>query len=155
MSFNSYEELMQVVEERRADVLTLEVDMGAKYSPEYEAAKRELKQAEALKSLTGDQQFLNDNVEALQRRVAELKPESRPVWIRYRRLPLAEWSMLVKKNNLTPIEQYESVLKQTFVGLYGQDPDTPGVEPLTTDPQSLSSKGAGGVLEGGDRKSVV
>ena len=65
MSFNSYEELMQVVEERRADVLTLEVDMGAKYSPEYEAAKRELKQAEALKSLTGDQQFLNDNVEAL------------------------------------------------------------------------------------------
>ena len=152
--FNSYEELMQTVEERRKDVLTLEIDLGSQYSQEYEDAKRELQQAKALKSLAGNQPFLADNEAALEARVAELKPEGRPVWIRYQRLSLAEWSVLVKQANLTPIEQYEKVLPKTFVGVWGQDPDT-GAEPLSTDGALLSSKGDKGILPGGALHQVV
>jgi len=71
MSFNSYEELMQAVEERRADVLIIEVDLGAKYSQEYEDAKAELQQAKALKTLTGNKDFLADNLASLEANVAE------------------------------------------------------------------------------------
>ena len=152
--FNSYEELMQAVEERRKDVLTLEIDLGSQYSQEYEDAKRELQQAKALKSLAGNQAFLADNEAALEARVAELKPKGRPVWIRYQRLSLAEWSVLVKQANLTPIEQYEKVLPKTFVGVWGQDPDT-GAEPLSTDGALLSSKGDKGILPGGALHQVV
>ena len=152
--FNSYEELMQAVEEHRKDTLTLEVDLGAGYSQEYEDAKRELQQAKTLKSLAGNQQFLADNEAELEKRVAELKPAGRPVWIRFERLSLAEWSVLVKQANLTPIEQYEKVLPKTFVGVWGQDPDT-GAEPLSTDGALLSSKGDKGILTGGALHQVV
>ena len=161
--FNSYEELMQAVEERRSDTLTLEIDLGARYSQEYEDAKMELKKANALKTLTGNQEFLSDNLEALELRVAETKPESRPVWVQYRRLDLGEWALLVKQANLSPIEQYEKVLAKTFVGVFGQDPvepdDYPGEwetpKPLSTDAALLSSRGNQGILPGGALHQVV
>lgn len=156
MSFNSYEELMQAVEERRSDTLTLEVDLGAQYSQEHEDAKREYQQAKALKTLTGNQEFLADNLAALEARVAETKPPARSVWIRYSRLRLGEWAALVKQANLSPVDQYEKVLPKTFVGVYGQDPsEVEGLEPLSTDPALLSSKGDNGILPGGALHSVI
>ncbi|QBZ72884.1 tail assembly chaperone [Microbacterium phage Sinatra] len=159
MSFNSYEELMQAVEERRSDILTLEVDLGATYSQEHEDAKKELQQAKALKQLAGGQDFLADNLAALEARVAETKPESRNVWVRFSRLKLGEWAMLVKTSGLTPIDQYEKVLPKTFIGVYGQDPaggeDGEVIEPLSTDPALLSSKGDRGILPGGMLHQVV
>ncbi|QNL31027.1 tail assembly chaperone [Microbacterium phage Kauala] len=157
MSFSSYEELMEAVEERRADVLTLEIDLGAKYSQEYEDAKKELQQAKALKTLAGGQDFLADNLAALEARVAETKPESRSVWVQFNRLRLGEWAALVKTQGLTPIDQYEKVLPKTFIGVYGQDPvdaEEP-VQPLSTDAALLSSKGDKGILPGGMLHQVV
>lgn len=154
--FTSYEELMQAVEERRDDTLTLEIDLGAKYSQEHEDAKRELQQAKALKTLTGNQQFLADNLAALEERVAESKPDGRPVWVRFSRLSLGEWSQLIRSAGLTPLDQYEKVLPKTFVGVYGQDPsEHEGVEPLSTDPALLSSKGDKGILPGGLLNQVI
>ncbi|WNM67988.1 tail assembly chaperone [Microbacterium phage SirVictor] len=159
MSFNSYEELMQAVEERRQDVLTLEVDLGSAYSQEHEDAKKELAQAKALKQLAGNQEFLGDNVAALEARVAETKPEARSVFVRFSRLKLGEWAMLVKQAGLTPVDQYEKVLPKTFIGVWGQDPtvEVEGVlpEPLSTDAALLSSKGDKGILPGGMLHQVV
>ncbi|QBZ73208.1 tail assembly chaperone [Microbacterium phage Theresita] len=155
MSFNSYEELMAAVEERRTDTLTLEVDLGGAYSQEHEEAKKEYAQAKALKTLTGNQEFLADNLAALEARVEETKPVSRSVWIRYSRLRLGEWAMLVKQSGLTPVDQYEKVLPKTFVGVYGQDPSEFEVEPLSTDAALLSSKGDKGILPGGALHSVI
>jgi len=158
MAFSSYEELMRAVEDRRSDTLTLEVDIGATYSQEYEDAKKELQQAKAMRTLTGNQEFMSNNLEALEASVAEAKPESNPVWIRYNKLQLGEWSALVKQASLTPIDQYEKVLAKTFVGVYGQDPDSEDgsvVEPLSTDAAILSSKGDKGILPGGALHQVV
>lgn len=156
--FNSYEELMAAVEERRQDVLTLEVDLGSKYSQEYEDAKSALQQAEALATVAG-QTFLNDNIEALKARVAETKPEGNSVFVQYKRLMLGEWAMLTKQANLTPIDQYEKVLQKTFIGVYGRDPeaDAPGevIEPLSVDPALLSSRGDRGILPGALLHQVV
>lgn len=150
--FSSYEELMQAVETRRKDVLTLEVDLGSEYSQEYEDAKKELAQAEALKKLSGDQQFLNDNLETLKARVAELKPEAAPIWVKFKRLDLLEWAALVKTQGLTPIDQYEKCLKKTFIGVFGSEDSE---EPLSDDPRLLSTKGDMGILPGGAMNSVV
>ena len=150
--FSSYEELMQAVEKRRKDELVLEVDMGAEFSQAYEDAKKELAQAHALKKLAGDQQFLNDNLTALESRVAELKPESKPVWIKFKRLDLLEWAVLVKTQGLTPIDQYEKVLNKTFIGVFGSED---AEEPLSADPRLLSTKGDMGILPGGAMNSVV
>ena len=156
MSFSSYEELMEAVEERRQDTLTLEVDLGGTYSQEHEDAKKALQQAQALKMLTGDQQFLSDNLAELEARVAETKPEGKPVWIRFKKLSLMEWAMLVKQQGLTPIDQYEKVLPTTFVGVYGQDPEeNENVVPLSSDPGLLSSKDGNGILPGGALHLVV
>ena len=156
MSFSSYEELMAAVEERRQDTLTLEVDLGGTYSQEHEDAKKALQQAQALKMLTGDQQFLSDNLAELEARVAETKPEGKPVWIRFKKLSLMEWAVLVKQQGLTPIDQYEKVLPKTFVGVYGQDPEeNENVVPLSSDPGLLSSKGGKGILPGGALHLVV
>ena len=156
MSFSSYEELMEAVEERRQDTLTLEIDLGAKYSQEYEDAKNELKQARAMKMITGDQPFLSDNLAALEARVAETKPDGRPIWIRFRKLSLMEWAVLVKQQGLTPIDQYEKVLPKTFVGVYGQDPEEhENIAPLSADPSLLSSKSGKGILPGGALHQVV
>lgn len=154
MSFNSYEELMQAVEERRQDTLTLEIDLGGQYSQEHEDAKKELAQAKAMKTLTGGG-FMSDNLETLEARVAETKPEPRPVWVRFKRLSLGEWSSLIKMAGVQPVDQYEKVLPQTFVGVFGQDPDIGGVEPLSTDPSLLSSKGDKGILPGGALHQVI
>lgn len=153
MSFTSYEELMAVVEERRADTLTIEVDLGAKYSQEYEDAKAELKQAKALKTLTGNQEFLADNLATLEANVALTKPEAKPVWVRYTKLSLGEWALLTKQTNLTPIDQYEKVLVKTFVGVYGS-PDDDAVA-LSDDPALVSSKGNKGILPGGVLHQVI
>ena len=151
--FKSYDELMAAVEHRRKDELVLEIDLGAEYSPEHEQAKRELKQAEGMKMLTGNQQFLSDNIAALQARVAETKPEAKPVWVRYRRLELLEWAALTKTANGNAIEQYETVLKKTFIGVYATEEKSE--EPLSDDHRLLSTKGDLGILPGGAMHSVV
>lgn len=158
--FNTYEELMQAVDERRNDKLVLEVDLGGQFSQEHEDAKQELARARALKTLTGDQEFLSNNLDQLEARVAETKPESKSVWVSFKRLPLAQWALLVKQAaTLTAIEQYEKVLQDTFLGVYGQDPldveEGEVVEPLSTDAALLSSKGDRGILPGGALHAVV
>jgi hypothetical protein len=161
--FNSYEELKAAVEKRRADVLTLEVDLGNEYSQAHEDAKKELAQAKAMKTMMGGAGFLGDDLEALESRVAETKPEAHSVFIQYRRLELGEWAALVSQANLTPIDQYEKVLPKTFIGVYGTDPVAPddageewvSPEPLSTDGALLSTKGNQGILPGGALNSVV
>lgn len=162
MPFNSYEELKAVVAERRLDTLTLEIDLGGAYSPEHEEAKTELQQAKAMKAVMGGQSFIADNLADLEQRVAETKPESNSVWIRFSRLSLDEWAKLVKSSNLSPIEQYERVLPQTFVGVWGQDPDPEEKgdnwvepEPLSKEARLLSSRGPDGILPGGGLHQVV
>lgn len=150
--FNSYEDLMAAVNNRRADLLVLEVDMGAAYSQEHEDAKKELAKAEALKSIAGNQQFLSDNIDALSARVAETKPDTMPVWIKFKRLDLMEWAVLMKQQGKQPMDQYEQVLNKTFVGVFNS-PDA--VEPLSDDPRLLSSQGDLGILPGGAMHSVV
>ncbi|QXO13608.1 tail assembly chaperone [Microbacterium phage Mandalorian] len=165
MSFSSYEELKAAVDERRKDILTIEVDLGARYSQDHEDAKKELAQAEAIQKLAGGGQgFLNDNLEQLKARVAETKPEANSIWLRYGRLQLAEWSMLTKATGLTPIDQYEKVLPQTFKGVYGVDPTAedeegnllhPDAEPLTTDARAVSSRSEETILPGAMLHVVV
>lgn len=150
--FNNYEELMQAVEERRKDELTLEVDLGNEFSQAYEDAKKSLAQAEAMQKIAGEQQFLNDNIDTLKAKVEELKPDPRPVWVKFKRLELLQWASLVKSQGMTPIDQYEKVLDKTFVGVFGT-PDAE--EPLSTDPALLSTKGDRGILPGGAMNSVV
>lgn len=150
--FNSYEELMETVNKRRSDLLTLEIDMGGTYSQEHEDAKKALAQAKALKSLTGDQQFLSDNVEALEAKVEETRPATKPIWVKYKRLPLMEWAALMKSQGMSAIDQYEKVLNKTFVGVFNS-PDA--AEPLSDDPRLLSSVGEMSILSGGAMHAVV
>jgi hypothetical protein len=159
MVFNSYDELKAAVAERRKAVLTLEVDLGGSYSQEHEDAKKALATAEGMKTLAGGQGFLADNIAELQQRVADTKPEGNSIWVQYRQLDLAEWAILIKKQGLTAIDQYEQVLQKTFIGVYGQDPtlveEGEVIEPLSTDASLLSSKGNNGILPGGGLHSVV
>lgn len=150
--FNSYEELMSAVENRRKDELILEVDLGSQYSQDYEDAKKELAQAKGLKTLTGNQEFLSDSMKSLEERVEELKPSSKPIWVKFTRLTLNEWAALTKTTGLTPIDQYEKVLNKTFIGVFN-DPDSE--EPLSDDSRLLSSKGDKGILPGGALHQVV
>lgn len=159
MAFNSYEELKAAVEERRKSILTLEVDLGGNYSQEHEDAKKELAQAKAMKTVMGGQGFLSDNLEELEQRVTETKPESNSVWVQYRQLDLGEWAALVKQQGLTPVDQYEKVLPKTFIGVYGTDPteapEGEEVKPLSTSGALLSSRGNEGILPGGALHQVV
>lgn len=168
MVFASYEELRAAVAKRRSEILTLEVDLGSDYSPEYEAAKAELAQAKAMKIATGGGFLGGDPVPGLEARVAMLKPEANNVYIQYRKLDLGEWAALLKQAGNNSIDQYEKVLPKTFVGVYGQDPvkpedwdethpDEPWVqpEPLSTEAKLLSSKGIDGILPGGALNSVI
>lgn len=165
MSFSSYEELKAAVDDRRKDILTIEVDMGARYSQEHEDAKKELAQAEAIQKLAGGGGgFLNNNLDALRDRVAETKPESKSIWLQYGRLSLADWSMLTKAAGVVPIDQYEKVLPTTFKGVYGLDPTAedeegnllhPDVEPLTKDPRAVSSRSDETILPGAMLHVVV
>lgn len=162
MAFSSYEELKAAVAKRRQEVLTLEVDLGVEYSPEYEAAKQELAQAKAMKTMVGGG-FLGDNIGELEQKVLDLKPEPNSVWIQYRKLDLGEWATLIKQAGGSAIDQYEKVLPKTFIAVYGQDPVKPegagddwvAPEPLSTDAALLSSKGIEGILPGGALHSVV
>lgn len=162
MAFNNLEELKAAVESRRKAVLTLEVDLGAQYSQEHEDAKAELAQAKGMKALLGGQQFLGDNISALEQRVADTKPESQSVWVQYSKLDLGEWVVLTKTQGLDAYGQYEKVLPTTFIALYGEDPDPDekpegweAPEPLSTDASLMSTKGINGILPGGSIASVV
>jgi len=166
MAFSSYEELMAVVEERRKDLLTLEIDLGSKYSPEHEQAKANLAEAKAMRSIVGQSFLGGDNIAELEQRVADTRPQASAIFIQFEKLDLNEWSALVRKTGMTPIDQYESVLSKTFVGLFGEDPVQPDdfpedevwvkPEPLTTDSLSVSSRGGSKtVLPGGALHSVV
>ena len=162
MGFATYEELMAAVEQRRKEILTLEIDLGTKYSPEHEAARAELAQAKTVRTITGGG-FLGDNIGDLERRVNETRPTSVGVWVQYQKLDLNEWASLMKQAGVNPIDQYERVLPKTFLGVYGEDPapEEPPEgwvkpEPLTTDPLAVSSKGgAKSILPGGALSSVI
>lgn len=153
--FNSYDELRQAVEERRSETLTLEVDMGSEYSQEYEDAKKELQSAQAMKMLTGDRVFLSDNMAELEAKVAAAKPPSNSVWIQFKKLPLVRWAALLKETGVQPVDQYEKVLSETFVGVYGQDPSNEEVIPLSTDPATVSSKSEKSILPGGSLFQII
>lgn len=161
MVFNTLEELKASVESRRASVLTIEIDMGAAYSPEHEDAKKKLALAEGMQALSGGQGFLADNLASLKQRVADTRPEHSSVWAQYRRIPLDEWALLIKTQGLTAEDQYERVLPKTFIAVYGQDPvdddgnPVEGVEPLSTDASLMSSRSPNTILPGGGLSSVV
>lgn len=165
MAFNSYEELQAAVAKRRSEILTLEVDLGTDYSPEYEAAKAELAQAKAMKQVISVDFLGGDNIAPLEARVAELKPEPNSVWIQFKKLDLGEWATLLKQAGGNSIDQYEKVLPKTFVAVYGVDPVKPedfpedevweAPEPLSTEARLLSSKGNDGILPGGALNSVI
>lgn len=151
--FSNYEEMMRAVEQRRSDRLIIEVDLGSQYSQEYEDAKKELAKAEAMEMITGTKDtFLSSNKDALAARVEELRPVGQPVWIVYKRLPLMEWAVLMKQTNMNAVDQYESVLNKTFVGIYA-DEDLQIL--LSDNPQLLSSQGELGILPGGALHPVV
>ncbi|QDK03675.1 tail assembly chaperone [Microbacterium phage Zenitsu] len=163
MSFATYEELKAAVEERRQDILTVEVDLGAKYSQEHEDAKKELAEANALKKLAG-QSFLADNIAALEERVASTRPEPKSIWLQYKRLPISAWAMLTKSTGLSAIDQYEKVLPEVFIGVFGNDPTEEdengnlvhyGLEPLTTDARAVSSRSDETILPGAMLHLVV
>lgn len=164
MGFATYEELQAAVESRRNQILTLEVDLGAQYSQEHEDAKKELAQAQAIKKLAGNGGFLGDNIAALESRVAETKPDSAVVYLQYSRLTVAEFSMLMKQQGLSSIDQYERVIPKCFVGLFGEDPlaedeegnrINPDLKPLTTDAEAVSSRSDKTVIPGGLLHGVV
>lgn len=150
--FNTYEELMATVEERRADTLTMEVDLGSgEYSPEYEEAKKSLASAEAMAKL--GEAFLgrSGDLDELRAKVDSLRPARQVVWLRYTRIPLKEWALLIKQKSLPVIEQYEKVLASTFVGIYGSpDADTP----LTSDPVLVGTSNKS-ILNGGTLLAVI
>lgn len=150
---NDYNELMALVEERRKEVLVLEIDLGGAYSTEHEEAKRELNQAKAINALTGDQSFLSDNIKELEEKVEATKPESKSIFVKFKKLPITEWAALMKQVTLNPIDQYEKVLPKTFIGIYGSDEE--GAEPLSTDHRLLSTKGDLGILPGGSINNVI
>lgn len=161
--FNSLEELKAAAEERRKDILTLEVDLGGKFSPEYEEAKAELAQAKAMQQVF--QGLGGSNIDALEAKVEELRPTPNSVWLQYRKLDLGEWAALMKQAGGQPIDQYEKVLPKTFIAVYGQDPVKPddwpedeewvAPEPLSTDGALVSTRGNSGILPGGALASVV
>lgn len=151
--FATYEELMAAVDNRRNDTLTLEIDMGGEFSPEYEEAKQELAQAKALRQLAG-QAFLADDLAALEAKVEKLKPKAKVVFARFSRLKVSEWALLVKQGSSNPVEQYEKVLPKTFVGLYGRYPEE-DAEPLATDFHLMSSESPNCILPGGALHKVV
>lgn len=153
--FNSYEELMEAVDSRRNDRLVLEVDLGGQFSQEHEDAKKAYAAAKAMQSLAGEQEFLTNNLEQLQAKVEATRPASKSVWLVYSRVPLMQWATLMKKQGLSALDQYEEVLPNTFVGVYGQDPDTEGVEPLSTDYDLISSKNGKCILPGNGLHHVM
>ena len=120
----SYEQLKGIIEERRQDILVLEVDISGAYSPEYEKAKQEVQQAQVISSLVG-----GDFLAPPKSQLDSLKPVGDPIWLKFRRLPLQAWKSLTKRGNINALDQYESILPDTFIGLYGD----PAGEPLTTD----------------------
>lgn len=167
MVFGSYEEMAAAVEKRRAEILTLEVDLGTDYSPEYEDAKAQLAQAKAMKLATGGG-FLGDNISPLEARVASLKPEAQAVFLQYKKIALGEWRTLLKQAGADGLDQYERVLSKSFIAVYGRDPVKPDdwdetnpgeewikPEPLSTDASLVSTKNDDGILPGGSLNSVV
>jgi hypothetical protein len=162
MVFATYEELQAAVEKRRSEILTLEVDLGTDYSPEYEAAKKELEMAKAMKTVTGGG-FLGDNIAPLEAKVEELRPQPNSVFIQFRKLELGQWAKLLTGVAGNQIDQFERTLPDTFIGIYGTDPVKPDdagddwvkPEPLSTDAALLSSKGNQGILPGGALNAVI
>lgn len=155
MAINSYEELMSLVESRRQDRLTLEIDMGTSYNVEHEKAKEELLQARAIRNLAGDQGFISDNFDELERRVEETRPPANSVWVVFSRLDLKTWSLLVKKiNSMQPFDQYEKVLDKTFVGVFS-DPEATPDSLISDDYHLVSTQSDKCILSGGMMTEVV
>lgn len=166
MAFSSLEELKAAVEQRRQETLTMEISLDAPYSEEHEQAKRELQMAEVTKAIVGGG-FLGDNLDQLKQRVADTRPETQSVWVRFRKLELDAWAALTKQAGLTATDQFDKVLPETFVALYGEDPSpdapedadetwvAPVVEPLSTDYKLLSPTSGEFILPGSGLHSVV
>ena len=146
--FTSFDELKKAVEERRQDTLTLELDMSGEYCQAYEDAKSDLQTAKLLKAATGVE-FMGDTTPE---QIDGMRPNSQPVWLKFRRLPVAKWSLLVKSaQQMDALAQYESILPEIFLGVWG-DPDAD--QPLTTDPKHVGT-GKDSVLSGSQLVQVM
>jgi len=148
---STYEELRRIVEERRSDTLTLEVELGVDYTQEWVDAKQELEQARAMDLLKGAS-FLSSSVKALEEKVQALAPTVEVVWLRYGRVPLLLWASLAKEQGGKAIEQYERVLKDTFIGLYG---DADCTVLITDDYHVVSQDSPNCILMPGTLMSVI
>lgn len=154
MTINSYEELMDAVNTRRDEQLVLEVEIGARYSQAHQDAKKALQTAEAMQLLTGqEQQFMSSNLDKLRQAVLDTKPPSQVIFIRYKRVAMTQWALLMKKKDLTAYDQYEEVLPSTFVGVYSGPEETDKL--IADDFTLVSSKGDKSILPGGTLHSVV
>lgn len=154
MMINSYEELMQAVNDRRSDQLVIEVDLGAQYSQAHEDAKKALATAKAMKTLAGQEpSFMSSNEDKLAREVENTRPPQKLVFLRYKRVEIMQWAVLMKKQGLNALDQYEEVLPNTFVGVYSGPEDTDNL--LTDDFNLVSSKGDKSILPGGALHQVV
>lgn len=153
MAINSYDDLVNLVEKRRQETLTLDIDLGSNYSPEYEKAKEELEQAKVLQKLTGTQQFMNDNVVELENKVTRLKPEPNIIHVKFRRLGLARWTAIMKKPVGNAIDQFIKVLPETFIGIF-TDLDEEA-EPLSTDYKLVDPNDSKCVLPGGAIQPLI
>lgn len=153
MSVNSYEELLALVEERRQDTLTIAVDMGGEYSSEHEEAKQALQASKALRTLTGEDQFLSTSgLDSLQRQVDETRPPSVQIYIRFKKIPLSMWTALMSKNQTNALQQFHEILPETFLGIWG-DPDAEN--PLTSDWTSVDPMNDKCILPGGSIVQII
>ena len=60
------------------------------------------------------------------------------MWLAFKRIDLKTWSLLVKKGaNQSPLDQYERVLEDTFIGIFRSPEATP--EDLLSDDHELVS----------------
>ena len=146
--FTTFEELKKAAAERRQDTLTLELDMSGEYCQEYEDAKTDLQASKLLSAATGVE-FMGDTTPE---QIAGMRPNSQPVWLKFKRLPVAKWSLLVKSaQQMDALAQYENILPEIFLGIWG-DPDAD--QPLTTEPKHVGTS-KDSVLSGSQLVQVV
>lgn len=126
---NTFDELLERVEQGRNAVLTLELEVGAPYSKEYEDAKKQVEQARALELLAGDNKaFLGGSLDELVAKAEALKPKADIVELKFRKVSLNDWNKLLREPG-EALEQYNTLAKKTFIGVFAEG----GEEPLSTD----------------------